>query len=276
MVRLGSRRDALAVTTLAGEVARAYSATGAAWDDGPARLYGRLAAELVARSPIPLGGRRVLDLGAGTGAAGRAVAAVGGRVVALDAAFGMLAPGARRRPPAVVGDALALPLADGAVDAVVAACSLNHLPDPVAGLREARRVLAPDGAVLASAYALDDSHPARDAVEQAATDHGWSRPGWYAHVKADAVPRLATPARAEAAGRAAGLRGVRAGPVRVPFPELGAGDLVAWRLGMAHVAPFVAGLSRAELEDLVDDALARLGPEPPPLVRSMVVLVGRA
>ena len=48
-------------------VQAAYAAGAAAWASGPARVYRRLAELLVAFSPVPLGGRRVLDLGSGTG-----------------------------------------------------------------------------------------------------------------------------------------------------------------------------------------------------------------
>ena len=65
----------------------------------------------------------------------------------------MLAHQATARPPAVVGDALALPFAPSAFDAAVAAFSLNHLSDPAAGLREMARVTRPGGAVLGATYA---------------------------------------------------------------------------------------------------------------------------
>lgn len=42
-------------------------------------------------------------------------------------------------------DMTALPYADGAFDLVVHSDTLEHVPDPVAGLRECRRVLAPRG-----------------------------------------------------------------------------------------------------------------------------------
>jgi hypothetical protein len=59
--------------------------------------------------------------------------------------------------------------------------------------------------------------------------------------------------------------------VRVPFPELRAEDLVAWRLGMAQHAPFVAGLSPADRDAVRDRAVALLG-DAPPLVRSFLVI----
>ena len=59
--------------------------------------------------------------------------------------------------------------------------------------------------------------------------------------------------------------------VRVPFPELGAAELVEWRLGMPQHAPFTASLPPAERAALRARALDLLG-EAPPLVRSVLVL----
>ncbi|HUP75106.1 MAG TPA: class I SAM-dependent methyltransferase [Acidimicrobiales bacterium] len=254
-------------------IAEAYSQTGAVWQAGPGAIYDRLATVLVDCRPTDLRGRVVLDLGAGTGAASRAIAAVGGIAVAADAAYGMLAADRTRRPAAVVGDACALPLRDRAVDAVVAAFSLNHLDDPVAGLREAARVTCPGGALLASAYAEDDRHPVKDAAEVAAREHGWQPPPWYPHLRANAIPKLASVERAVDALHDAGLQG-EARAVRIAFPELGPDQLLAWRFGMAQLAPFVATLgadARAAMvhraKTLLDDA---------PLVRSIIVLVATA
>lgn len=255
-------------------IADAYSTTGAAWQLGPGRVYDRLADRLLDACPVPLAGRRVLDLGAGTGAATRAAARRGAKVTAVDAAVGMLAAGAASRPPAVVGDALALAFRSEAFDVVVAAFSLNHLTDPVAGLREAARVTRPGGAIVACAYAVDDHHPAKDATEGAAGARGWVPPAWHASMREHAVPLLATVERAAGAARQAGLADVAAANVRVRFPDLGPADLVAWRLGMAQLAPFVASLSVTEVEQLTTDAVARLG-DAPPLERSVIVLTGR-
>ena len=98
----------------------------------------------------------------------------------------------------------ALPLRDHAVDAVVAAFSLNHLEDPVAGLREAARVTRTGGALLASAYAEDDTHPAKDAAEAAAREYGWESPR--------VVPEHESHGGAQARNRRAGTRRARSAP----------------------------------------------------------------
>jgi SAM-dependent methyltransferase len=252
-------------------VAAAYSATGDAWERGPARVYDRLAEVLVAHSPVGFEAGRVLDVGAGTGAVSRASSAAGAAVVvAVDVSLGMLRHNAAARPAAVVGDALALPFASSTFDAAVAAFSLNHLTSPAHGLREMARVTRPGGAVLAAVYAVDDTHPVKEAVHAALTTRGWLPEPWYASLRVDAIPLLATPERCAAATRAAGLDAT-VEAIGVPLPELDATDLVAWRLGLAQYAPFVAALSPGERQAIVDDALDRLG-EPPELVRSIVVM----
>lgn len=248
----------------------AYSATGAAWEAGPGRIYDRLADELVDLSPVPLAGRLVLDVGAGTGAASRAIARVGGHPVALDLAPGMLAVDRRHRPPAVVADGRALPVASGSCGAAVAAFSYNHVPDPDRAFAEARRVVASGGAVLASAYATDDDHAAKAAVDTAAREAGWRPEPWVDDLRADSMPKLATVAGAVAAAQRAGLF-AEASVVEVAFPDLGPRDLVAWRTGMATVAPFVASLPPDRRRALHARALELLG-EPETLVRRMVVL----
>jgi SAM-dependent methyltransferase len=254
-------------------VAAAYSATGAAWQRGPGRIYDRLAELLVAAVPVAVAGGSALDLGAGTGAATRALLAAGAaRVVAVDVAVGMLAHDAGRRPPAVAGDALALPFVASAFDATVAAFSLNHLTDPAVGLREAARVTRPGGGLAVSAYAADDDHPVKQAVLAALAARGWVPEPWYEALQADAAPKLATAAAARAAAEAAGVD-ADVEVARVPFPDLDAADLVAWRLGLAQHARFVGALATdADRTALADDAAARLGDSWPPLERSIVIL----
>jgi hypothetical protein len=83
---------------------------------------------------------------------------------------------------------------------------------------------------------------------------------------------MATVERAAGVAAAAGLVGAAAELVSVPFPELGPSDLVAWRLGLAQLAPFVGRLPVRERNALAADVLDRLGDDAPPLIRSIIVL----
>jgi ubiquinone/menaquinone biosynthesis C-methylase UbiE len=252
--------------------ASAYSETADAWQRGPGRIYDRMSEAVVERSAVPVAGARALDLGAGTGAASRALLrAAAARVVAVDAAFGMLALDAGRRPPAVMGDALALPFAPRAFDVTVAAFSLTHLADPGAGLAEAARVTRRGGAVLAAAYAIDDFHPVKEAVEAALAARGWRPEPWYQAVRATTAPKLATVEAAKAAAAEADLD-ADVVSLRVPFPGLDAGDLVSWRFGLAQHAPFVASLAAEDRDAVVAAALDRLGSEWPELERSIILV----
>ena len=267
MVRSSPARRRLALTALA----EAYSSTAEAWQVGPARIYDRLADVLVAHSPAPLAGGTVVDVGAGTGAAGRAARRAGAaRVVAVDVAFGMLAHDPEA-PTAAVGDALALPFRTATFDASVAAFVLNHLTEPVAGLAEMRRVTRPGGAVLAAAFSADDSHPVKAAVEAALETSGWTPAPWFSALRDAALPVLATVDGCAGAMRAAGVD-PQVTKVRVPFPELDAYALVEWRLGLAQHAPFFAALPPERQQAVVEDAVARLGDRPEPLVRSVLVM----
>jgi SAM-dependent methyltransferase len=252
------------LTTVGG----AYSAGAAAWGNGPAVIYGRLAELLVAFCPVPVAGRLVLDLGAGTGLASRAARAAGGRLVAADLALGMLLQDRAHRPAAVVADALALPFAAGAFDVVLAAFALNHLDDPAAGVREAGRV---GRALVASTYAADDDHPVKAAVEVALGDAGWDCPDWYPRLKASMAAWGTVAAATEAVERG-GLRPLLVERHEVPFPELSPTDMVAWRLGLAHCAGFMTALDPAARTRLVERAVEELGPDPPPLVRRVIFL----
>lgn len=263
------RTPAVAVT---GSIAGAYSATGGAWQAGPGRIYDRLAEVVVGLAPAPIGPRAV-DVGAGTGAASRALIGAGATtVVAVDVALGMLTHDAGARPPAAVGDGRALPFGDGSFDVAVAAFSLNHVADPATGLRELARVTRPGGAVVASSYAAGETHPVKAAVEEALRARGWTLDPWFGRMLAEAVPRLATVDGCRAAAAEAGLAGAEVVARSVPFPDLAGADLVRWRLGMAQHAPFLADRTAAERDDIADDALARLGPSVEPLVRSILVI----
>jgi SAM-dependent methyltransferase len=250
----------------------AYSAGASAWASGPAPMYERLAGLLVAFSPVPLGGRLVLDLGSGTGAGSRAALSVGARVIGADLALGMLLSGRRDRPPAAVGDAVALPFGRDAFDIVLAPFSLNHLDDPAAGVREVGRI---GGHLVASTYAADDDHPAKSAVETALSEWGWRRPAWYDALKT-AMTAWGTVEGTVAALERGGMRPLAVELRAVDFPGLVPGDLVAWRMGMPHSAGFVETLDPDARRSVFGRALELLGADPGPLVRRVIFMAAAA
>ncbi|GLZ06424.1 demethylmenaquinone methyltransferase [Actinomadura sp. NBRC 104412] len=105
-------------------------------------------------------GERILDLAAGTGTSSVPFARAGALTVACDFSLGMLHVGVKRNKGLeglgfVAGDALRLPFADGAFDAVTISFGLRNVADTEAALRELRRVTRPGGRLLV----CEVSHP---------------------------------------------------------------------------------------------------------------------
>ncbi len=94
-------------------------------------------------------GRRVLDLGCGTGTYREPLERRGARWVGLD----LGGPAA-----SVLGDAGRLPFAGGSFDGVLCSAVLEHLPEPETMLREIHRVLAPGGRVFGYVAFLEPFH----------------------------------------------------------------------------------------------------------------------
>jgi SAM-dependent methyltransferase len=113
---------------------------------------GRLVAETQAREILsflaPIAGRRILDVGTGTGRAAIALAKAGAVVTGIDASREMLAVAARRAREEgatvsfAVGDAHRIDFPDRSFDAVVCLRVLMHTPDWRASLTELCRVAA--------------------------------------------------------------------------------------------------------------------------------------
>jgi hypothetical protein len=102
---------------------------------------------------VALEGSDVLDVGCGSGALVRELAARGARAVGMEISEDQLGDARRRAADGtvryVVGSAQALPLDDRSFDAVVFMRSLHHVPRPAMGeaLAQAARVLAPGGVI---------------------------------------------------------------------------------------------------------------------------------
>ncbi len=87
-------------------------------------------------------------------------------VTLCDISLGMLRQARRRRaaPPLspaafVAADAERLPFADGSFDTVLCSLSLCTIPDPVAALREMKRLLRPGGRILLLEHVLSPLRP---------------------------------------------------------------------------------------------------------------------
>jgi SAM-dependent methyltransferase len=256
----------------AAELRAAYDTGARLWAEGPEPVYASLARGLAGVVDGDLAGGRVLDLGAGTGVAGRAALAAGARsVVSADSALGMLRRCPARQHP-VAADATALPFRDGCFDLVLAAFCLNHLSRLADALAEMRRVGA---AIAASTFAPGWTHPAKAAVDEAARSFGYRPPPWYTALAPG--ERAADPQLLAACAAAAGFSRVQTRTVAVLTPIATAAKLAAWRLGMAHYAPFLHALdvpSQAAVRHAAEQAVAASGATGP-LTVEMTVLTAQ-
>ena len=139
-------------------VADNYDRTNAVMTGGQERRWRRIVADTLAISA----GDRVLDLAAGTGASSASLQERGASVVACDFSQGMLAVGRRRQPTIrfVAGDALHLPFADAAFEAVTISFGLRNFVDVDGALRELARVTKPGGRIAI----LETSAPRRQPM----------------------------------------------------------------------------------------------------------------
>ena len=101
----------------------------------------------------PATGVTLVDVGCGPGSAARVAARRGATVIGIDPSPAMRRLGRLFTPAALavqyeVGSAEHLPIPDASVEFVWAIGSAHHWSDVPAGLRECRRVLAPDGRLL--------------------------------------------------------------------------------------------------------------------------------
>ena len=251
---------------------QAYDAAAPLWRRGPEAVYARLADAMLDLTPVDLAGAAVLDVGAGTGVVARAARRRGaGTVVASDLSAAMLATSGPGLLP-VVADGLQLPFATGSFDLVTAACCLSHLPDPVTGLVEMSRA---GTSVLATSFAPVARQPVKDVVDQVLAGYGFVVPEWYRHLKEVLEPRVNDAAGLAGMARAAGVETFRVDQVEVDVGLDSAEAIANWRLGMAHLAPFVARLPQAARDAAraaAVDAVAAAGGGQEPVVVALLVL----
>jgi len=208
------------------------------------------------------GARRVLDAGCGSGRLTVALALSGAEVTGFDTSGARLDDARRRAEGAgvellvVEADFNAtLPFDDALFEAVTSRLALMAAADPVATLRELRRVLEPDGRLVTVVWAALAENPWFAAPREAiAVVLGDERASF-----ARAFGRLGDPAEAAAVHVAAGLRGVEASVVRGHVVRADASE--HWELlsrENGHFRRVAATLSDAERDAVVAEVEARL------------------
>ena len=121
-----------------------------AWFDS---AWGRYAWRIETRAVLaalgPLAGRRVADIGCGTGRLLGILTSHGARAVGIDTDPGMLTLAATRGP-VVRADAHRLPLTDASMDAAITVATLEFTADPGQVLTEMARITRPGGRLVAA------------------------------------------------------------------------------------------------------------------------------
>lgn len=230
----------------------AYAGLAEVWARDAALAYGPLARHLVDHLPGSLEGALCLDAGAGSGVAGNALRDRGATVVSADREIDM-ASYAARSGPAVAADVTRLSFRSGSFDVVVAAFVVNHLADPVAGLRELRRVARAGGVVVVATFSTERAG-AKEAVDRVAAAHGFVRPAWYLELQRCAGTVGDATAMHEAL-RAAGFSRpqVTEQPVDVGLTD--PADVVRYRLSLPHLHAFVTALPPQRRSAFVGEAV---------------------
>ena len=159
------------------------------WDTPERIERARAVARLILEALEPAPDARVLEVGAGTGLLGLALAPHVGSVVLADASSGMLdvaeakiaaaaIPGVRTLRHSLTVD----PLPDERFDLVVSLMALHHVPDTAAALVEMAALLVPGGRIALVDLEAEDGSFHTDQAEE--VHHGFERNSLRAQVEA--------------------------------------------------------------------------------------------
>jgi demethylmenaquinone methyltransferase/2-methoxy-6-polyprenyl-1,4-benzoquinol methylase len=102
-------------------------------------------------------GRRLADIGGGTGNYALALEREGWKPVVVDRSPEMLAQAAAKGLETVLADAQRLPFDDESFDATTMISMLHHVEDRSAALAEARRILRPRGRLVLMGFSQEDA-----------------------------------------------------------------------------------------------------------------------
>ncbi len=161
MSRAALDKQPRAVAAMFDGVARRYDITNTLMSLGQDHRWRRRTRQSLELAP----GEVVLDLAAGTGVSTVELATSGAFAVGCDFSLGMLQAGRakrdRRHVPLVAGDALHLPFANAAFDAVTISFGLRNVADVDRALREMARVVRPGGRLVVCEFSRPTFAPFR-------------------------------------------------------------------------------------------------------------------
>lgn len=195
----------------------------------------------------------LLDAGCGAGLAMQLATKRGARPTGLDAAAGMLSVAWERLPLADVrhGDLEQLPFDNDVFDAITSFDSLPYTDDPVAALRELRRVARPDAPVAVLTWAEPDRCESRavlEAVIRLLPPSTPGTPGTFALARPDALETLAAES---------GLRPEQVTEVAVTFGYRNLDVAIRAHLSSGPAQRAIAYVGRQATAEAIAAALAR-------------------
>lgn len=212
-------------------------------------------------------GMRVLDVAAGAGDQTLDLAErVGpsGHVLATDLSPAILARAAERARLAghrqvdtLVADAAALGLPPGSVDAAVCRLGLMFLPEPLQGLREMARALAPGGRLCTLVFSQPQANPCVTLLMRTACEHaGLPLPDPF---QPGGLLSLGRPGHLDDLFLAAGLHEVVSTRLSAPFHLARAEDYLDFvRASASPVRALLSRLDAAAQQAAWDDMAERL------------------
>ncbi len=227
-------------------------ASGAAYEGYVGRWSRPVAREFLAWLAVPISARW-LDVGSGTGALAEVILsrAAPAQVLGVDRSAAYVTYARERvqdaRAAFVVGDATALPLGGGCVDAAVSALAINFVAHPHVAVSEMARVVRPGGCV--AAYVWD--YGGRMELIRAFWDAAVTLDPLAAALDEGRRFPLCRPAALESLFREVGLRDVESRAIDVPTPFRDFDDYWAPFLGGQGPAPgYVATLTAGQRDRL--------------------------